>query len=73
MDAGGLMGLYVKNIVNAGIVDGPRVKSTGRHMSQTAGHGDSPNIPLDWVKEGTPMGEGWMEESLTELKNVQEE
>ncbi|MBM3292527.1 amidohydrolase family protein [Candidatus Bathyarchaeota archaeon] len=58
MDAGGLVGLYVRNIVNAGIVDGPRVKSAGRYLSQTAGHGDSPNMPIDWVKAGLPYGWG---------------
>ncbi len=58
MDAGGLVGLYVRNIVNAGIVDGPRIKSAGRYMSQTAGHGDSPNMPIDWVKAGLPYGWG---------------
>jgi imidazolonepropionase-like amidohydrolase len=58
MDAGGLIGLYVRNIVNSGIVEGPRVKAAGRYMSQTAGHGDNQRFPLSWVKEGRPYGWG---------------
>jgi len=58
MDAGGMIGLHVRNIVNAGIVEGPRIKAAGRYMSQTAGHGDTPSLPLEWVKEGRSYGWG---------------
>jgi len=58
MDAGGLIGLNVRNAVNEGIVSGPRVMATGRYISVTGGHGDTHYLPLEWVKEGRPFGWG---------------
>ena len=58
MDTGGLIGLHVRNAINEGIVAGPRVMAAGRYISVTGGHGDTPYMPLEWVKEGRPMGWG---------------
>ncbi|MDH5791049.1 MAG: amidohydrolase family protein [Candidatus Bathyarchaeota archaeon] len=58
MDAGGLIGLHVRNAVNEGIVSGPRVVAAGRYMSVTGGHGDTHYLPMEWVKEGRPFGWG---------------
>ncbi|MCD6263598.1 amidohydrolase family protein [Candidatus Bathyarchaeota archaeon] len=58
MDAGGQVGLHVRNAIREGIVPGPRVMAAGRHISVTGGHGDTPYLPLEWVKEGRPMGWG---------------
>jgi len=58
MDTGGLIGLYTRNAVNKGIVDGPRIMASGRYLSVTGGHGDNQSLPLEWVKEGRPFGWG---------------
>jgi len=58
MDAGGVTGFHVRDAVNDGVVQGPRIKSAGRYISVTGGHGDTHYLPLDWVKEGRPLGWG---------------
>jgi len=58
MDTGGLVGLYVRNAVKRGIVEGPRIMAAGRYLSVTGGHGDYQGLPLEWVKEGRPFGWG---------------
>lgn len=56
MDAGGLIGLYLRNAINEKIITGPRIMASAKYISQTCGHGDTHHIPLDWAKEGRPMG-----------------
>jgi imidazolonepropionase-like amidohydrolase len=58
MDTGGMIGLTVRNAVNAGIVSGPRVKAAGRYLSPTSGHGDTHYLPIEWVEEGRSYGWG---------------
>ena len=58
MDTGGLIGIYVRDAVNKGIVEGPNIMAAGRYLSVTAGHGDNQSLPLEWVKEGRPYGWG---------------
>jgi imidazolonepropionase-like amidohydrolase len=58
MDTGGLIGLYVRNAINKGIVQGPKIMAAGRYLSITGGHGDNQSVPLEWVKEGRPFGWG---------------
>ncbi len=58
MDAGGLVGFHIRNAINEGIIPGPRVMAAGRYISVTGGHGDTHYMPLEWVKEGRPMGWG---------------
>ncbi|MFW6109599.1 MAG: amidohydrolase family protein [archaeon] len=58
MDTGGLIGLYVRDAVEKGIVEGPRIMAAGRYLSPTGGHGDNQSLPLEWVKEGRPFGWG---------------
>jgi len=58
MDTGGLVGLHVRNAVNEGITQGPRIMAAGRYISVTGGHGDTHYLPLEWVKEGRPFGWG---------------
>jgi imidazolonepropionase-like amidohydrolase len=58
MDTGGLIGFHVRNAINEGIVDGPRVMASRRYISVTGGHGDAQAMPLEWVKEGRPFGWG---------------
>jgi len=56
MDTGGQIAVHVRNAIDSGILPGPRILAAGRHISQTAGHGDASYMPLEWVKEGQPMG-----------------
>lgn len=58
MDTGGQVGFHARNAINEGVVPGPRIFAAGKHISATAGHGDTPYMPLEWVKEGRPMGWG---------------
>ena len=58
MDTGGQGGFHARNAINEGGVPGPRIFAAGKHISATAGHGDTPYMPLEWVKEGRPMGWG---------------
>jgi imidazolonepropionase-like amidohydrolase len=59
MDAGGLIGLWIRNAAAEGILSTPRIMAAGRYMSCTAGHGDAQAWPLEWVKEARPFGWGW--------------
>ncbi len=47
-DAGGMMALYVKQAIQEGTVEGPRIVASGRVISQTAGHGDWHFVPVEW-------------------------
>jgi len=58
MDTGSQVGFHARNAINEGVVPGPRIFAAGKHISATAGHGDTPYMPLEWVKEGRPMGWG---------------
>ena len=51
MDAGSLVGLWARNAINAGYADGPRIHACGKAISQTAGHSDAVNLPIDWAKD----------------------
>ena len=52
-DVGSTAGLGLRTAVEEGEVPGPRVYTSGRSISQTAGHGDSHFLPLEWVEGGT--------------------
>jgi len=54
-DVGSAVGPGLKAAVAEGAVPGPRVYTSGRTISQTAGHGDSHFLPLEWVEEGSPL------------------
>ena len=58
MDTGGMIGLGVRNAINAGVVPGPRIKAAGRYLSTTSGHGDTHYLPVEWVEEGRSYGWG---------------
>lgn len=51
MDAGSLIGLRARNAINSGLADGPRIWACGRAISQTAGHSDAVNLPIEWAKD----------------------
>jgi imidazolonepropionase-like amidohydrolase len=47
-DCGGF-GIYLKKAIAEGTIRGPRILSAGFTLSQTAGHGDTHFIPVEWV------------------------
>ncbi len=48
-DVGSATGVALRDAVAAGEVPGPRVYTSGRGISQTAGHGDLHMLPHDWA------------------------
>ena len=77
MDTGGLIGFHVRNAVNEGIVEGPRVMSSRRYISVPGGQGDAQYMPLEWVKAGRPFGwgmDGWIADGVDEcMRAVREQ
>jgi len=51
-DVGSDVAIGVRNAIDAGEIDGPRVYTSGLSVSQTGGHGDLHMLPREWVKEG---------------------
>lgn len=47
-DCGGF-GIYLKRAIAEGTTRGPRILSAGYVLSQTAGHGDTHYLPVEWV------------------------
>ena len=50
-------GLPIRDMVNSGQIQGPRVIGTGRGFCATASHGDSHNCSISEVYEGHPWAE----------------
>lgn len=50
-DAGSRAGPALRDAVNAGELDGPRIVSAYLGISRTGGHGDAHSLPLDWVRD----------------------
>ena len=51
-DVGSDVAIGVRNAIDAGEIDGPRVFTSGLSVSQTGGHGDLHMLPLEWVEDG---------------------
>jgi len=51
-DVGSDVAIGVRNAIDAGELEGPRVYTSGRSISQTGGHGDLHMLPREWVKDG---------------------
>uniref|UniRef100_A0A7J3XYK0 Amidohydrolase family protein n=1 Tax=Thermogladius calderae TaxID=1200300 RepID=A0A7J3XYK0_9CREN len=54
VDAGGLIALGLKQAVEEGTVNGPRIVAAGAPLSQTFGHGDVHYLPIDLVDARSP-------------------
>lgn len=54
-DLGSSVGLGLRAAVRDGEVPGPRVFTSGRAISQTAGHGDVHGVAHERVADGTPL------------------
>ena len=49
-------GIQIRNMVEAGVMKGPRVVATGLGFCRTCGHGDSHKLPSYYNDESHPMG-----------------
>jgi imidazolonepropionase-like amidohydrolase len=50
-------GIYIRDMIEEGIIPGPRVVATGLGFCRTAGHGDSHRLPLDYNNASHPWAE----------------
>jgi len=49
-DVGGY-GVYLKRAIEEGSMRGPRISSANKVLTQTGGHGDTPSMPLGYVRQ----------------------
>ncbi|MCQ4637599.1 amidohydrolase family protein [Anaerovorax odorimutans] len=47
-------GIYLRNMIKKGLLNGPRIVACGRGLSRTGGHGDSYEVPIEIVKRSHP-------------------
>lgn len=50
-------GIHIRNMIEKGIISGPRMVATGLGFCRTAGHGDSHMIPLEYNNISHPWAE----------------
>ncbi|MBW6410124.1 metal-dependent hydrolase family protein [Clostridium weizhouense] len=50
-------GLHIRNMIEKGIMQGPRVVATGLGFARTCGHGDSHKVPLWYNEQSHPWAE----------------
>ncbi len=50
-------GLHIRNMIEAGIMKGPRILGSGLGFCRTCGHGDSHRLPLSYNEESHPWAE----------------
>lgn len=50
-------GIYIRDMIEAGIIPGPRTVTSGLGFCRTAGHGDSHRLPLEYNNESHPWAE----------------
>lgn len=50
-------GPYIRDMIEAGVIPGPRTITTGLGFCRTAGHGDSHRLPLEYNHDSHPWAE----------------
>lgn len=53
----GRNGIAIRDLVNMGVMQGPRIFATGLGFCRTAGHGDTHRLPLQVSKDSHPWGD----------------
>ncbi|GAA0659183.1 metal-dependent hydrolase family protein [Salarchaeum japonicum] len=75
-DVGSTTGLGLRGAVESGEIPGPRVYTSGKSISQTAGHGDSHSLPYDWAADAglgiSALADGPAECRKTARKQIRE-
>jgi imidazolonepropionase-like amidohydrolase len=47
-------GIHLRNMINSGIISGPRIIACGRGLSRTGGHGDAYEVPVEKARNSHP-------------------
>lgn len=74
-DVGSSTGLALREAVDDGTIPGPRIHTSGRSISQTAGHGDSHFLPYEWAnseQSGAALADGEAECRKEARKRIRE-
>lgn len=50
-------GIHIRNMIEEGIIKGPRTVATGLGFCRTSGHGDSHKLPLEYNENSHPWAE----------------
>lgn len=50
-------GTHIRNMIEQGVIEGPRVITSGLGFCRTAGHGDSHKLPIDYNNDSHPWAE----------------
>lgn len=50
-------GIHIRNMIEKGIMEGPRIVATGKGFCRTGGHGDSHKLPRWYNEESHPWAE----------------
>ncbi|WP_102398823.1 metal-dependent hydrolase family protein [Haloimpatiens massiliensis] len=50
-------GIHIRNMIEEGVIEGPRVVTSGLGFCRTAGHGDSHKLPLEYNNDSHPWAE----------------
>ncbi len=50
-------GTHIRNMIEQGVIEGPRVVTSGLGFCRTAGHGDSHKLPIDYNNDSHPWAE----------------
>ncbi len=53
----GRNGIAIRDVINMGVMKGPRIFATGLGFCRTAGHGDAHRLPQDYNKASHPWGD----------------
>lgn len=69
-DAGGGLGVSLRNAINQGLVDGPRIYAAGITLGTTGSHGDPTNGVRDDLMGDPGVAEGVLNGPYEAMKNV---
>ncbi len=50
-------GIHIRNMIEQGVMEGPRIVATGKGFCRTGGHGDSHKLPIWYNEESHPWAE----------------
>lgn len=54
--AGSSVSLHLKEAIDEGTIKGPRIVASNKIITQTGGHGDTHELPLEWAKHPNALG-----------------
>ncbi|MFX0196527.1 MAG: amidohydrolase family protein [Candidatus Hodarchaeota archaeon] len=69
--AGSDLSVYLKKAIDEGTISGPRIVAAHQCITQTAGHGDTHELPIEWVTG--PYGHGRIADGVDECRKAARE